>query len=218
MTLSVSNALLWVAILVLLAMVIALARQVGVLFERVAPMGALVTDSGPELGATAPEFKLGTLDGHSIDLPMSGVSTLVFFLSPTCPVCKKLLPIIKSVQQSERAWLKVVLASDGNMPEHLMFWRSAGLTGFPYVLSSELGITYRVSRLPYAVLIDEQSKVRAKGLINSREQLESLFVARDLSVFTVQEYLDRDPADHQRHEHKETPTGLKSVLRLQPNE
>ena len=37
----------------LLAMAIALARQVGVLFERVAPMGALITDSGPAVGAAA---------------------------------------------------------------------------------------------------------------------------------------------------------------------
>jgi hypothetical protein len=31
--------------------------------------------------------------------------------------------------------------------------------------------------------------VRAKGLINNREQLESLFNARDLGVASVQSYL-----------------------------
>lgn len=199
MTLTVSNGMLWMAVLALLVMVIALARQVGVLFERVAPMGALVTDSGPALGAAAPRFELASLDASPVQVPIAGgVGTLLFFLSPTCPVCKKLLPVLKSVQQSERSWLRIVLASDGNMPDHLAFWQSAGLTGFPYVLSTELGMTYRISRLPYAVLIDEQGLVRSKGLINSREQLESLFVARDLGVSTVQEYLAQ-PAGHAHH-------------------
>lgn len=203
LTLSVSNVLLWCVVLALLAMVIALARQVGVLFERVAPMGALVTDSGPALGSAAPKFELTTLEAKPISIPepASG-GTLLFFLSPTCPVCKKLLPVLKSVQQAERSWLRVVLASDGNMPEHLAFWQSAGLTAFPYVLSTELGMTYRISRLPYAVLIDEQGNVRAKGLINSREQLESLFVAKDLGVTSVQEYLTQ-PHAHTAHSHAE---------------
>ena len=43
-SLTVSVILLWVAVIVLAILVWALSRQVGVLFERVAPMGALVTD------------------------------------------------------------------------------------------------------------------------------------------------------------------------------
>ena len=50
------------------------------------------------------------------------------------------------------------------------------------MLSADLGMTYRVSRLPYAVLIDERGVIRAKGLINSREHLESLFNAKELGV------------------------------------
>ena len=207
LSLSVSSVLLWCIVLALLAMVIALARQVGVLFERIAPMGALVTDSGPALGTQAPVFDVTTLEAQSVRIPaQGGMGTLLFFLSPTCPVCKKLLPVLKSVQHAERSWLKVVLASDGNMPEHLSFWKSAGLTAFPYVLSTELGMTYRISRLPYAVLIDEQGVVRAKGLINSREQLESLFVARDLGVTSVQDYLEQAASQAHPHTHSHAPS------------
>src|SRR5690606_38035966 len=38
----VSNIVLWVAVLALLGTVFALARQIGVLYERIAPMGALM--------------------------------------------------------------------------------------------------------------------------------------------------------------------------------
>ena len=196
----ISNVLLWVAVLVLLVAVIALARQVGILYERIAPMGALMMDSGPQVGAAAQVFELPLLgSAGTLALGAAGPrSTLVFFLSPTCPVCKKLLPILKSIRTAERRLLDVVLASDGEAPAHQAFRRAAGLDDFPYVLSTELGMHYRISKLPYALLIDEAGHVRAKGLVNSREQLESLFAARDLGVGSVQDYLDRPPYAKER--------------------
>jgi methylamine dehydrogenase accessory protein MauD len=196
----ISNGLLWCAVLALVAIVIALARQVGVLFERVAPMGALVTDSGPKVGQAAPAMTLQTLDRKTVQLPGApGPSTLLFFLSPTCPVCKKLLPVLKSMQRDESGWLRMVLASDGDQVEHQAFQREYGLGSFPYVLSAELGMSYRVSRLPYAVLIDGHGTVSAKGLINSREQLESLLTAQELGVSSVQQFL-AEPNPHP-HDH-----------------
>ncbi|MGE5336371.1 MAG: methylamine dehydrogenase accessory protein MauD [Gemmatimonadota bacterium] len=184
----ISNVLLWLVVLALLVAVIALARQVGILYERVAPMGALTLDAGPAVGASAPAMSLRALDGRAIELgtPTRG-STLLFFLSPTCPVCKKLLPILRSIRDAEGKWLDVVLASDGDIAEHQEFVARQGLSDFPYVLSRDLGMAFRVGKLPYAVLVDEQGQVRAKGLVNSREQIESLFNARDLGVGSVQE-------------------------------
>ena len=115
----------------------------------------------------------------------------LFFLSPTCPVCKKLLPIVKSIAASESRSLDVVLASDGEEPRHREFIERAQLGAFPYVLSSDLGITFRVSRLPFAVLIDEAGTIRSKGLVNNREQLESLFNAKELGVDSIQTFIEQ---------------------------
>ena len=115
--------------------------------------------------------------------------TLVFFLSPTCPVCKKLIPVLKALVRDERRRLSVVLASDGEQADHLRFVREQGLEAMPYVLSTDLGMSYRVSRLPYAVLLDAQGTVAAKGLVNSREQLDSLLNAHDMGTPTIQQYL-----------------------------
>lgn len=186
-----SNLLLWLAVIALLVVVIALSRQIGILYERIAPMGALMMDSGPKVGEAAPVFELPTLSGGAIALGAPGPrSTLVFFLSPTCPVCKKLLPILKSVKKAEGERLDIVLASDGNASEHEAFRRRADLGAFAYVLSAELGMRYHVGKLPYAVLIDAAGRIRAKGLVNSREQLDSLFEAQELGVASVQDYLD----------------------------
>ena len=45
---------LFVAVIALTVAFLALARQVGVLFERISPMGALVTESGPKVGDFSP--------------------------------------------------------------------------------------------------------------------------------------------------------------------
>lgn len=188
---------LFVLMLVLIGVVFALARQIGILFERISPVGALVNESGPKIGEATPNFTLASLNGGAIYIgPRGQRSTLVFFLSTTCPICKKMLPVLQSMRSSEGKWLDVVLASDGDMDKHMAFIKKAGLEDFPYALSPELGITYRVSRLPFAVLIDGAGIVRAKGLINSREQLESLFNAAEMGVSSIQNFLNAPVAAH----------------------
>lgn len=189
----VSNIILWVVVLALLFTVLALARQIGILYERIAPMGALMLDHGPKVGGAAPVFALESLGGGHLTVGLSNnrKSQLLFFLSPTCPVCKKLLPILKSIKDSEAAWLEIVFASDGEHSEHAAFYQKARLEAFPYVLSTELGMAYKVGKLPYAILIGEDGLIRSKGLVNSREQLESLFAAKELGVASVQEFIDQ---------------------------
>ena len=189
-TLTVAVIVLSAVVVALVVAVFGLARQVGILYERIAPVGALILDAGPKVGEQGPAFELIALDGRRVDIARPATtSTLLFFLSPTCPVCKKLLPILKSTARSEAAWLRIVLASDGERAAQEKFYRQAKLEAFPYLLSTELGLAYKVSRLPHAVLLDETGRVQAKGLINSREQLESLFTAKELGVSSVQEYL-----------------------------
>jgi methylamine dehydrogenase accessory protein MauD len=57
------------------------------------------------------------------------------------------------------------------------------------VLSEALGIAYGAGRLPHAVLIDGAGIVRASGLVNSREHLDSLFEARERGVASLQEWM-----------------------------
>ncbi len=192
----ISMAALWVLVIALGVCVLALSRQIGILYERVAPMGALMMDHGPKVGELAPPVEVTTWEGRSLTLGAGmSKSTLIFFLSPTCPVCKKLLPIIRSVQGREGQWLDVVLASDGDRSEHAAFYDKYQLSDFPYVLSQPLGMTYKISKLPYCVLLDAAGAVRAKGLVNSREQVESLLSAYESGVASVQEHLDRSLAE-----------------------
>ena len=189
----VSNLILWVAVVALACVVAALVRQVGVLYERVAPAGALVLPQSLAVGERAPSIQAEELGGaaRTIGAPHpAGRSTLVFFLSPTCPVCKQLLPALRSIVRAEGAWLDVVLASDGPRAEHEAYLARERLGDFAYVLSAPLGVAYRVGKLPYAVLVDGDGVVRGAGLVNSREHLESLFEAKERGVESIQDYLE----------------------------
>jgi methylamine dehydrogenase accessory protein MauD len=190
-----SNLVLWIAVLILTAVVVALVRQIGVLHERVAPAGALLGRDGPQIGAAAPQFRLPDWSGREVAIgaPDGGRrSTLLVFISPTCPVCKTMLEILDAVLRSEQDWLRLVLASDGDRAEHEAFVRAHGLAERSYVLSTALGLAYQVGKLPYAALIDADGVLRARGLVNTREHVESLFEAKERGVGSVQEYLRRE--------------------------
>jgi methylamine dehydrogenase accessory protein MauD len=185
-----SNVLLWIVVVVLAAVVLALLRQVGLLHERIAPAGALVGRGGPAVGEPAPVLEVEDWSGRRLRVGgEADAPTLLFFLSPGCPVCRTLLPVLRSVAAAEET--RVVLASDGTRAEHEAFVRAHGLERESYVLSAALGLAHQVGRLPYAVLLDAAGVVRARGLVNTREHLESLFEAKERGVASLQEYLNR---------------------------
>ena len=189
----VSNVVLWVVVVVLALVVLALARQIGLLHERIAPAGALTLSGGIAAGERVPPLELTLLQGEMLRLDdhfRAGRAVLVFFLSPACPVCSSLLPVIRRIAREEVSWLDVVLASDGGAaPEHAVYAARHRLDGFPYVLSRDLGVTFGVSKLPYAALLDEHGVLAAKGLVNTREHLESLLEARRLHVASINDYM-----------------------------
>ena len=189
----VSQVLLWVVVIVLALACLALARQVGVLYERIAPAGALAMNKKLSGGDTAPPTEVVSITGHPLAIGGGndkGKSQVLFFLSPGCPVCKTLLPILKSIHRRENSWLTIVLASDGDdVKTHQTFIKKQSIEQFPYVISEPLGIAYGISKLPYGVLIDEEGIISALGLINSREHLESLFEAKRLGQATIQDHL-----------------------------
>ncbi|MFA6031495.1 MAG: redoxin family protein [Myxococcota bacterium] len=189
--LTIAVVMQWILILVLSAMVLALFRQVGLLHERLGPVGALVLPGGPRVGDPAPSFELISLAGEVVRIgkPNQARSTLLFFLSPSCPVCKTLVPVAKKIAAAEQDRLAVVFASDGDEAAQQRMVMEQKLGEYPLVLSTELGLAFGVSKLPHAALIGPDGKLAASGLVNNREHLESLLMAQDLGVSSLQEFL-----------------------------
>ena len=190
----ISNVILWVVVLVLTTLLFAITRQVGILHERVAPAGALQPTSGPKIGEITEEIKATSLQGESIRLGGSRQeeqASFILFISPTCPVCKELVPTAKSLAKAELNDIKLFFASDGeNIEQHENYIRDLGIENYPYFVSESLGMHYQVSKLPFAVLIDGDGILRSKGLVNTREHLESLIESMTTGIATVQEYVE----------------------------
>jgi methylamine dehydrogenase accessory protein MauD len=185
----VSTVLLWLAVGVLALLVLALARQVGVLHERVAPLGALMLDQGPKVGERAPIFEVKDLFGRPTRLGgLRERPLLLLFVSSTCPVCKKILPIALRLAREENLDLALI----GDEREEGLRRLAQGLAEVQVLNAPEVGQVYKVGKIPYAVLIDPEGVIRAKGLVNNREHLESLMEAYRLGMASIQDYLRKE--------------------------
>jgi methylamine dehydrogenase accessory protein MauD len=195
----VSQILSWVVILGLGLALLALARQVGVLHVRLAPAGALVTGKGPVVGEPAPVLDAVTLDGAPIAIgkPLAKRrNQLLLFVSPHCPLCKDLIPIAKNFAKTEK--LDIVFVGDDEAAEQRAMIARLDMGGLPFVNSSIVGRTFHVDRLPHAVLIGEDGALLSKGLVNSREHLESLVTAHEMGLVSVQDYLKQSKVPHSK--------------------
>ncbi len=198
-TLLVSYVILWALVIILSLLVFALARQVGVLHERVAPAGALMPTSGPKVGELTEVMPLTDLNGHAVavgGVDAEGLATLIMFISPTCPVCKSLVPIARSLVSHESKRMRLMFASDGDkLEQHVAYVRDLDIEIYPYIVSEPLGLAYAVSKLPFAVLIGSDGALKSKGLVNTREHLESLVESMDSGVASLQDYVEQHKSD-----------------------
>lgn len=186
----ISQSLLWVVVLILSIAVLALARQVGVLYERIAPLGALAIGAGPQPGEAAPRISSRALSGRQIEIggarPGEGLQ-LLMFVAPSCPLCKQLLPTASNFANTER--LDLIVVGDGDNELHRKMAADYKLREDRFVNGPEIGQAFRVGKLPYAVLLDPQGTIISAGLVNTREHLESLVGAHETGHSSVQDYL-----------------------------
>lgn len=188
----VSTVVSWIVILLLGFALLALARQVGVLHMRVAPAGALTTSAGPAVGSAAAAIPATTIEGTrtTVGGHLHGVPLrLLMFVSPSCPLCKNLIPVAKSFARDER--VQLIFIGDDDAAAQRQMIAEHGLGGYQFINGPDVGQAYEVAKLPYAVLMDEHGTILSKGLVNSREHLESLIIAHEMGIRSVQDYIGK---------------------------
>jgi methylamine dehydrogenase accessory protein MauD len=167
-----SYVLLWLLVLALCAVVVALARQIGMLHLRLGPRGALeIDDEGPDLGEPPPAAIATTGDGADVSLAAPGRGRLVLFVSPGCVLCQQVLPGLGPVASA--AGYTAYAVSDLDLAETRRIFASAP-PGVRVLSGPEAARAWKVPGTPFAVVVDEAGVVRAKGTPNNLEQLEGL--------------------------------------------
>jgi len=147
-----------------------------------------MTSDGPEIDEMAPrvfvEEQLIEVGG-----PQSKPSLLIF-VSAGCPSCSELAPHILRLWKHERRRINFVLVSiSKEKEENEEFVLAHRLGGIPFVTAPEVPTAYKIHAAPFAVVLDQEGIVKAKGLVNTVEHLESLLNAVEVGEPTVESYM-----------------------------
>lgn len=163
---------LWALVVLLCVVVVALARQVGALYLRLGPRGALEVDAeGPPLGEAPPAATVTDLRGNEVAVGGPGEAQLLLFVSPGCHICEQVLPAVSVVSAAGR--LRPVVLTDADDHETARAYAGKRVSS-PVAAAPMLARDYGVPGTPYVVVLDELGVVRAKGTINNLEQMEGL--------------------------------------------
>lgn len=182
-----SYILLWALVVVLLVADLMLIRLTGLLYRRFPPYGARGSAEGVAIGSRVAPFEETDIAGQRVQLPhrANGRPTMLIFLSPNCGACAELAPAIRSIWRSDRRDVNVLLVGTaGTGVDAQAFAREHRLSGIPFVVAPEWAATSRIMGTPYVMVVDAENVVRAKGVANHLEHLDSLLrhLERDQEV------------------------------------
>jgi methylamine dehydrogenase accessory protein MauD len=152
-------------------------RQLGLFQLRLGDdPGALITDSGLDRGATAPDFT--ALDSETEELvslsDLPAVPRMLVFASPGCLSCRELIPGLNEVRKT-RGDFDFLVVCRGDLESCQAFGRMNRLEA-PMVVDTtgQIEKDYLVTLTPFAYLIDHDGRVVIRGIANDWRQLESL--------------------------------------------
>lgn len=171
---TITIAVLVVSNLVLLAMVLLLAREVGLLLTSLAPARAAAAPDLVPVGLAVEDFELETADGTRV-MVRASERVLLAFVSSSCPSCKELMPGLATLAakppQPTEVFAIACGTSEGGDGVYEEDFRKAGI---PLVVDPETCERFGIEGWPYAILL-ENGAVRNKGTVNNLQQLEGLY-------------------------------------------
>jgi len=188
----ISYIALWIIVVVQGVLILALARQIGLLHERFASGGARIMNMGLNIGDQAPALDEYDVNSHKVTMGTElNKRTLLMFISTGCSTCASLIPHLKSLARNEHDNTEIKVIAFGTTPEAgKKYAVEHSLDSIiPVIVSNDLALSYKVTLAPYGIVVDRAGVVRAKGLVNSYFDIESLLNAEEMGVRSIQEYL-----------------------------
>jgi methylamine dehydrogenase accessory protein MauD len=203
----ISYVLLWVVVIVQGVLTLALARLVGQLMSRRFPAGgARVIDPGPEIGTVVDGWETTDLFDHPVRVEFPRDRGLfLLYLSPHCTVCSALLPAAKHFLKeisadADAMWVMVL----GTRQTQVTYAQANGLAQQPVLAEDRLPPVWRLGGGPFGLWLNAAGEVKAKGMVNNREHLESLRHAVALGHASVQSYVTAQ-AEQARQQREDAP-------------
>lgn len=187
-----TQAVLWLIIFGIAAVTTVMIGRVRAFYRRVAPLGALVPTkaAADHLNATT----LRNLAGETViigGIRQNRQTQLLIFVSGSCPVSRKMVPIAKSFARRER--LSLMFCGDDTLDEQKHTVETLGIPPSTFINDNIIGRDLGVDRLPFAALLSTTGAVQARGLVNSLEHLESLLNTQKTGYSSLQDFMTKNP-------------------------
>jgi methylamine dehydrogenase accessory protein MauD len=170
--------LLAVVVSLLAFAVVALAREIGLLARRLPPAPALDAQDGPEVGDIPQMLEATTSAGVPVLLTGAGGDPRVLlFISPTCQSCRELIADMTAIT---RDWPEERFIAVVSGPRSQVGKVQPQLAGVDVVLDERGRISdhLSISGQPFALVLDADGQVLARGVTNNREMISSLLEGR----------------------------------------
>jgi methylamine dehydrogenase accessory protein MauD len=161
-----------------LLLLLVLIRQYGLLADRLGPAGARMTNEGPEPDVRLDLTALAERTGSVALAAGSGRPMLLLFLDPGCRTCQEMLTAASSVARSE-PWLDQAIVALREPSHGAATWASEVPASIPIAVAPDLAADWEIFGGPFAVALDAQRQVRAKGIVNTKQDLDSLISLLD---------------------------------------
>ncbi len=173
-----SNIGLLAAVLALGAVVVSLARQIGVLHERTAPAGVAPPRNRQAQAVDPKTLLLTNLAGNSTALAefAAGRAVAILFVGPDCPICKALLPAFEPAL-AHLDLLSCYAGGNEAVQTHLRYAEENALDPERYFLGLELAAALQVMQTPTLVAIDGAGEAVLRETVRGPGHLRTL-VAR----------------------------------------
>lgn len=165
--------ILFVMQLLAFVLVLATARQVGVLLVRLGPQPRRTLNQGPATGSILDTRHVGSVDGRSYSFGAVGRWQLLIFVSPGCRTCTEMIPGLMTMMRSRPDLLIGVLSGSDRTPADLNY--ASQIRPLPYFCAPDYVRELHVDATPYGVVVDDLGRVHTKSVINHLEDMEGLF-------------------------------------------
>jgi methylamine dehydrogenase accessory protein MauD len=178
--LTIATAIQFVLLLGLAIVVLSLARQVGILHERLSPAGMSRAREAIQVGQAVPELALDSISGARVSF--AGGPSALLFVSSECPICRSVLPAFEAVlpeSDYQGFWVADGLPGpSGEVPDYGRYAEEHHVDEDRLLISQELGLTLGVRQLPALVLLDAEQRLVARETLSGPRQVAALMDSR----------------------------------------
>jgi methylamine dehydrogenase accessory protein MauD len=171
----VSYIILWVITLLLVVVVLAHSRLLGLLHYRVGPAAARPLADGPTIGTQLQQISGLSVNGEPWTMNFPSKSDLVLvFVSPQCSTCNETLPHIEDFSRNQDSTQIVLMSTIDDIGMNRAYVSYRNLEKLNFVINEKLSNDLNIEAVPYALYLNTEGKVIAKGVVNNYENLIGL--------------------------------------------